>query len=46
MRIDNNGSKISSDDNSLFSLKDIFNCKALCVVTQEVDGKMVEGWTC
>jgi hypothetical protein len=32
----------NSDNDSLFSLKDAFDCDALCVVTQEVDGKMVE----
>ena len=41
-----NGSKMSDDDNSLFSLGGAFDNEALCVVTQqEVDGKgkIVEG---
>lgn len=42
-----NGSEMSDDDNSLFSLGGAFDYEALFVVTQqEVDGKMVEGWTC
>ena len=36
----------NSDNDSLFSLEDAFDCDALCVVTQEVNGKTVEGWTC
>ena len=43
MSNDDNVSEMNDDKNSLFSLEDAFDCKALCVVMQEVAGKMVEG---
>ena len=33
----------NSNNDSLFFLKEAFDCDALCVVTQEVDGKRIHG---
>jgi hypothetical protein len=40
---------MSNNNDSVYSLEplpQVFDCEALCVLTQEVDGKMIKGWTC